>query len=537
MIEELHVQHYLIFDDVSLSFCPGMTALTGETGAGKSLLIDALTYLSGKRMPSTIIAGGQNQCLIELLMSPTSSIQALLEDHGFPCEEQLIIQRTVNQSGKSTIRINHQLATLAFLKELMALALDIHAQHDSLSLFNHETIAQALDQFAQIKTEEIEKAYLDLKQAQNEWDSLSKTQLDEDELTFMKSRVALLEQANIQPGEYEHLNEKVKAVRDISKHAQAYEQVLDLFNRDGGILESLFQASKLLDNKMGERFRDLYYELDDNQKDLSDQLDALASDIANLDQWQTRLAQLQSLLRKYGPDEQALLETLASYQEKIAQMENLDELLEDAKQLLKKAEAQYDKIESGLLEKRKKAAKALEKALMRECQDLMLDKVVVRLDFEQSRRGRYRAHQVRLMVQMNPGLAFQPLEKCASGGELSRLMLAFKVIFQQQFTHPTLLFDEIDTGVSGAVALAMGQKMASLSHGQQVLCVTHLAPVAAVADEHLLIFKSQEKDQTKAQVIRCDDQQRIEQLALLATGSTSELALQAARELRQKVYG
>ncbi len=545
MIEQLMVKDYILFDYALIDFKKGMTVITGETGAGKSLLIDAISYLCGQRINSSIVRKGKEKAILQMFCTfDDSRIFQLLEDNGFECEEGLLIQREIHANGKSTIRINHQISTLSFVRKLSSYLIDLHSQMDTYQLMDLKVQMNLLDQYADCNNlrNEVALAYKEYASKMNEYQTLVNETLSDDELDYLTQQYNQIDQANIQENELDELNKTLKELSEFEKNNELFSESIYQLNKENGLMDLSYNLYRSLNKNdstktYAQAFYDIYYQMDEIKEELQKKLEQFKSSDLSIDEIQSRIYTIKNLYKKYGGTYTSLMEYKEKLENKIDSILHRENILEQLSFEIEKKEKKYLELANHLSTKRKASFSKIEKEVMKHCQDLMLDKAQFKISCIEKEPSKDGIDSIEFMVSMNPGQALSSLKESASGGELSRFMLALKVVFQSQNGVGTMIFDEIDTGVSGKVAFAMGQKMHSLSTKNQVLCITHLASVACWADLHYCVKKESDDNQTKTNVSLLDEKETIEELAMMSSGQINTASLEAASELKERVHG
>lgn len=544
MLTQIYVKNFVLIDQVRLEFDKGLSVFTGETGAGKSLLIDAIGLLCGARASAGYVKKGASKAVIEGIFDISDKHPAvkLLSEQGIDLEgEDLIVSREITAEGKSSIRVCQRAVTASFLKELMAGIVDIHSQHDNQYLLQSKYHLSLLDQFCGNEkllkdVGDAYRAYQTVKKAID--DSLQET-YNVDDLDDLTAALNEIDDAKLQANELEELEESIKTMNryeTIQKQAAAAVEYLD---GDQAGSTFLYQAVHALESvadveplkKIHQSLTDIYYQLDDLVSSLRQALEHMDFDEEKINELQERIFLYHRLYRKYGGSYEAIIRYRDELEKKIDLILHREDFLERKYKELEEKKHHYDDLSKQLSKIRQKKAKALEAAVNEQLQDLMLKNSKFHIDFKTGPISSKGFDRIEFQVSMNLQDHFTPLQKTASGGELSRLMLGLKCIFARLQGITTVIFDEIDTGVSGAVALAIGRKMQLLSEDIQVFCVTHLAQVAAAADHHLLVSKRDDGALTTTSIQLLNDDQRVNELAQISSSSQSEASLQAAREL------
>lgn len=544
MIEQLTVKDYILFQSGQMEFDRDMAVITGETGAGKSLLIDAIGLLCGQRAGKEVVREGADKAVLTMVLSgPDPETKAFLEDAGFDAEDELVITRIISRTGKSSVRINQQPATLSFLKQLTARLIDVHSQMDTITLMDPKVQLALLDQYAKNETEleAVRQAYKAYVHARKELDTAANETYSDDELDFTTARLNEIDQANVKEGELEELQANIKACSRLAKTEEEIGECLYQLGRENGLLDTSYLVARSLKKMDGMeqtagQVQDFYHAMDALKEELQDKLDALRSDSRNLDQMQEREHLLRQLFRKYGGSWQAMMDRRQELEEKIDRILHRQDVLEKLEKQKKAAEKELKAASAALSAARKAVIPELETAILSHASDLMLENARFEIRMEPQPYTASGSDAVAFYASMNPGIPLSPIQKSASGGELSRLMLALKTVFQTGRGIDTIIFDEIDTGVSGKVALAMGSKMHLLAGSRQVLCITHLASVAVYGDEHFQVAKETDGTMTRTTVSRLEGEDIVRELSMMANGQVSDSSLQGMRELQERVH-
>ncbi len=542
MLKKLHVENFALIDECHLDFYPGFTAFTGETGAGKSLLIDAISLLCGERASASFVQRGKNKAVLsgEFTVSPS------LKNHYpdlFVDSDVLKLQREITIDGKSTVRINGKAVSLQLLKSVTANLIDIHSQHDTQYLLNKHSHLALLDKTLADNsllelTATLWKNYSD---AKKRLDQFMNTSLTESDAEMLRYEINEIESAHLSINEDQELEERLKTIQSFEKIYDKLNHAIELFEKDNGADELLYEINSDLSlihevtqiKELAEQFHEKYYDLKDLVEQLKDFKDQQSYDEQEINDLHARLFEIGRLKRKYGRKIEDILN------HRIVNLELLD-TLEHRQSKQEELEAQLERTYSEFLDaakklsnKRKQAAAQLEKTVVEQLRDLMLPYAQFSVDFNEFEGNSTGIDDVEFLISLNPQELLRPLKMVASGGELSRLMLGLKTIFTALQGISCVIFDEIDTGVSGAVATSIGLKMSLLSKSAQVFSVTHLAQVASCAAQHVFVKKSLQSDRSAISIGYLNEQERIEQLAMISNGALTDVSLSAAVELYQ----
>lgn len=544
MIEQLSVKDYVLFKSCIIDFTNGMSVITGETGAGKSLLIDAIGYLSGDRIKSNVIRNGKDKAILSMVLTSNEKVNSILEENGFEVDDQVIISRTILNNNKSTVRINQQITTLSFVRKIVNLLVDVHSQMDTYRLTDTKLQMELLDSYAKVEDLKlsVKESFSKYSNILNELETLKNEEFSDSELEFLTAQLDELENVNIQENELESLNEQIHDASNWYKNKEDLSMCLYEMDKENGALDSLYtlykQASKSsILNEYEETFKNLYYSLQTVDEELKHVRDTHSSDALDLDSLQNRQYLIKKLYRKYGGSYMSLMESKKNIMDKIDRIIHRQDVFDKLEKEKAESFAAYMKFAKELSLKRKAVFSELESKVMEHCKDLMLENARFKISCTEKKPSSNGIDEIEFLVSMNPGQDFSSLSVSASGGELSRLMLALKVVFQASNGIETIIFDEIDTGVSGKVALAMGAKMKALSHKYQVLCITHLASVAVMANTHYLVSKKSTFNETITCVQKLDHDQTIQELAIMTSGEASVKAKESMQDLWVKIHG
>lgn len=549
MLTSLRIENVAVIEKVQVQFTAGLNVLTGETGAGKSILIDSISAILGNRISRDLVrTGAPKACIWATFDQLPKQVKMQLEQAGYDAGEELLIYREITAEGKSHCRINGMPATVSVLRDITAGLINIHGQHDSQGLTDPSKHLGILDAFAQNQNEfnAYRKVYKELIAVKRQADAL---QLDEAEkqrkMELLRFQLNEIEDAALQIGE----EERLLARRQIVSHAQTIlEQIAsahsalsggdefsgaaDLLGGANGALEQAAVLDESL-QPLQERLADLYYSARELAVDLASRLDDYGFDPAELDQLEQRLDTIYRLKNKYGADSvEELLHMAEKSREELEHIERADETLEQLNQQKQALYKEAKLLAEKLTQTRLNSFERMEQQLVEAC--TFLNMPGTRFVLQHSRGPLAGAGQdtVEFYISTNLGEAPKPLAKIASGGELSRIMLALKSALAEKDAIPTVIYDEIDTGVSGLAAGRIGEKLRQTSKGRQVLCITHTAQIAALATSHLLIQKNVEGQRTFTQIHPLDQAGRVQELARIISGDhITDLSLANAREM------
>lgn len=544
MIKHLYIKNFVLIDELNLDLHDGFSVFTGETGAGKSILIDAISLLCAERAAASLVQKGAERALVEGTFDLQNDPHAMhvLQEAGFDISEETTFTREVYRNGKSTARIDHRSVTLSLLKDVLADEIDIHGQRDTAYLLNTSTHLHLLDEFLEDR-EQLEK----VKASFAVYDSLLKERdqalaetYNENDLEYFRYEINEIEEASLKEGEDEELAEKEKNYKSIQ---ESYEKLNNIFTMyDDSFSDAFYEMNHLVQalkasgnvETIQSAVNDSYYGFNDAMEQLRQMLDSFDLSEDDINAMEERLFTIQKLKRKYGRTIADIMARKEELEKQVKVITHRQEYIDQMNQKVNAAKKIYDEKASALSKIRTKRAHELDEAIAEHLQELMLPNAVFHTDIQKGAPSRWGNDKVEFLISMNKGEDLKSLSKTASGGELSRLMLGLKVIFTKLQGIQTVIFDEIDTGVSGPVATAIGKEMHALSAHCQVFAVTHLAQVAACAQNHYFVSKSDEDGNTHTAVTMLTEKEKIEQIALIANGSITPVSLKAAAELYQR---
>lgn len=540
MLKNLSIKNYAIIDNLSIDFDKGFNVFTGETGAGKSIIVGALSYLLKGRSDTSIIKTGKDKAIIEGVFEISdSNFINKLNEQGIDTDGEIIVKRIISSDNHNSIKINESNVTLNFLTDLFSDIIDIHSQKDNHFLFNKKNQLSLLDRYVDDTKlfDSYDYAfsnYIDLK---NEYEQLENNVYNASEIEYLKFDFNELNDANLSLDEELELEEKEKRYKSSEKYIQSLQDAINYYDSNYGVKENLYNLFNSLNvdddqiNKISSDIKDIYYDLDEKVNSLKDILSSFNDVDINVEALEERLYLYSKLKRKHKTDTEGLISLLNELKNKISSFEDRDRVLADKKTEMNEAFKNVTLIASAISEKRKKAADELSRFVINECNDLLLNNIKFVVDFKEIECNSTGKDDIEFLVSLNKGEEVKPLRQIASGGEISRLMLGLKVVFAKLSNTDLLILDEIDSGVSGKVALAVGKKISKISKDIQVLCISHLAPVASCANNHYLIYKEDNDTSTFTNVRKLERSEIIEQLAIISNTSTDIKALEAAEEL------
>lgn len=555
MLSNLHIENVAVIENAELTLGNGFNVLTGETGAGKSILIDSINLALGERVSRDIVRTGTEKAFVSAMFQELSdNVRRQIRELGFSCEEDgsLLVQREISAEGKSTCRVSGRPATISMLRSVGRLLVNIHGQHDNQTLMSPEKHIVYLDRYAQIGPgiEAYRDVYDRMRKAESE---ISRLQTDEamkerriDLLTY---QIQEIEDASLRPGEEEELQARKMVVLHAEKIAEGIHQAYADLSGEGaesdyesrGAQELLSDAAGALQailpyypdiKELSDRVASLSYELEDCLEELRQKMEGVEQSPEDPDAIEERLDLIFRLKRKYGGTIEEILSFLDVTKTELEKIETSDVLLQKYRKEWTAAREETLRLAAGLHQKRMMVARRMEEQIKSELRFLDMPGVAFTVDIAQKDPGPDGADKVEFLISANPGSPPRPLARIASGGEISRIMLAIKNVLAGNDEIETLIFDEIDTGVSGRAAQKIGMKLKQVSKGKQVICVTHLAQIAAQADHHILIEKHIENGNTFTRLKNLDAEGRKYELARIIGGANlTELTLKNAQEM------
>ena len=546
MLSLLHIENIAVIECADISFDQGFNVLTGETGAGKSIVIDAISAILGERAYRDMIRTGTNKASVRAVFSDVPDLP-WFTDNGVEYDSETVIQREIHLDGKNVCRVNGSLVSVAILRKLGTQLINIHGQHDSATLFdedNHLTFLDAFGDNEQLRADYSEK-YETVAKLRRE---IEKMTMDEGEklrrMETLRYQIAEIEKADLEIGEDEVLEERRKILQNAEKLSNGMDTAVEcLYGGDesdgaAGLLAqaeyALARLAKFSDSfaAMHERVADLMYQVQDAAEEVRDARDDLSYSADELEQIESRLDVIHKLRRKYGVTCEDILAYLAKAKKELDDIEFADDHLERLKKKLKKAEKEAWDAAKDLRKNRKETSVTMAERILTELAQLDMPRVQFACQFTETDLTASGADAVAFYMSANAGEALKPMSKVASGGELARIMLAMKNVLAEKDQVNTLIFDEVDTGVSGRAAQKVAEKLRSVASHKQVLCVTHLPQLAALANTHLLIAKSERDGRTYTSVTPLDIEGRKKELARIIGGTNiTETTLKSAEEM------
>ncbi|MBM6328464.1 DNA repair protein RecN [Staphylococcus epidermidis] len=551
MLQTLSIKQFAIIDELDINFSDGLTVMSGETGSGKSIIIDAIGQLIGMRASSDYVRHGEKKAIIEGIFDIDESKDAIniLESLAIDVDEDfLLVKREIFSSGKSICRINNQTVTLQDLRKVMQELLDIHGQHETQSLLKQKYHLQLLDDYADNQYSDLLNQYqLSYNQYKNKRKELEELESADQallqRLDLMKFQLEELTEASLKEGEVDQLESDIKRIQNSEKLNLALNNAHQVLTDESAIPDRLYELSNYLQTindivpekfvRLKEDIDQFYYMLEDAKHEIYDEMANTEFDEQVLNEYESRMNLLNNLKRKYGKD----ITELIAYQSKLAnEIDKIENYEQSTSQLREEIKTLYNEvidIGKKLSQERRRVARELRDHIVSEIQNLQMKGANLEISFKPLDELTIEGIEfVEFLISPNRGEPLKSLNKIASGGELSRIMLALKSIFVKSRGQTAILFDEVDSGVSGQAAQKMAEKMRDIAQYIQVICISHLPQVASMSDHHLLISKASNADRTTTQVKELKDENKIDEIARMISGaSVTELTRENAKEM------
>ena len=540
MISNIHIKNIGIIDDLEINLNKGMNVFTGETGAGKSLIIDAINIICGGRFSKEIIRKGENHSYVELCMYSPDDINSV--------DGNIIITREIYSNGRNMCKINGRLVTVTELKNFMSNYIEIHGQNANQQLFDNKTHIKYLDNFIGKEIFDLKVEYKNKYTRYNEIKrELRENYGDEKEkqrkLDLLRYQLNEIQEAKLKTGEEEKLEEKRKIILNSEKIAKNLseaneavgENTIDMLSSAIRALEKIEEIDSKYTETI-ENLRNSYYNLQEVSRDINNYMEDIEFDEREIEKIETRLDTLYNLKRKYGNNIEEILKYGEEVKTEIDKIENVDKYNEQLKKEQKELENEMTKLAEKISEIRKEEAQKLSSKINKELLDLEMTNAIINIKVEYKINEFFEdgKDSVQILIKTNVGENESELSKIASGGEMSRIMLAIKKVLTEVDRIPVVIFDEIDTGISGKASRTVASKMKSISKEHQVICVSHLAPIAAIADYNYFISKKVENERTTTSVQLLNEQEVICEIARISSGEINEVTLKYANELRNQ---
>lgn len=554
MLQSLYLENIALIEKLGIELFPGFNVLTGETGAGKSIIIDAVNFVLGERTSRDLIRNGAARAKVEAVFSLNEGDAAFaaLDALGIECDgNELILSRELSAAGRNACRVNGTLVPVASLKSVSDTLVDIHGQHEHQALLDAENHISYLDAYCHAESLPIIEKIDAIVSRRNELmlkrnSGFSSEREREREMDMLRYQIEEIASANLEAGEEERLNAEKTVLLNAERIRTALETAHMALSgaEEGSALSAIDTARRSMRNidalnkdyeALGDKIEELYYAAEDISFVLRDTSENVESDMQRLEEIEQRLKLISDLKRKYGRTVEDVIDFGKDAGTKLNELENAEALAAELDAKLDKLKAEYNVAADELSKVRRAAGDRLKRDVLNELKDLGMAKAMFDVALSDASGGESRKggrETAEFMLSANPGEPLKPLEKVASGGELSRIMLCFKSIFADNDRVPTLIFDEIDTGISGRTAAVVGEKMLGIAKKHQVICVTHLAQIAALADAHLMVRKYDDGKNTFVETRQLNEEEKVQRIAQMMDGeSDSPSALTHAREL------
>ena len=540
MITNLHIKNIGIIEDIDIDLNKGMNALTGETGAGKSLIIDAISIICGGRFSKEMIRKGENHSYVEICMYMPDDINSI--------DGNIIVTREIYNNGRNSCKINGRLVTVAELKNFMSNYIEIHGQNENQTLLDSRTHIKYLDNFIGEELQKLKTEYLKYFKRYNEIKrQLRENYGDEKEkqrkLDLLRYQLNEIEEAKLEKNEEQSLEEKrnimlnsEKIVQNLHQAEEAIgEQTIDMMGTAIKALEKIENIDSKY-SQTAEDLRNIYYEIQEISRDICNYSEEVEFDEEEREEVETRLDTIFNLKRKYGNSIEEIIQYGEEVSREITKIENIDEFNNKLKEEQKEIEKEINNIGEQISKKRKKYAEILSEKINNELLELEMKnaKINIKVEYKINEYFENGKDNVQIFIKTNIGENENELSKIASGGEMSRIILAIKKVLAEVDNIPVMIFDEIDTGISGKAAKSVAEKIKTISKSHQVLCISHLAPMVAQADYNYYINKKVENERTSTNVKLLNEKEVINEIARISSGEINEITLKYANELRNK---
>lgn len=550
MLIELNIKNFALIQELSVEFGAGFNILSGETGAGKSILIDTIDYVLGGKFSKDQIRYGEDKTMVEAIFSiENNEIYDVLEELGIEKDEMLIIRRETTLNGKSLIKVNNRSVILSQLKKIREKLLDIHGQHQNQNLLNKGTHILYIDEFYYDKIKDLLKNYEILRNDYieniNKINALTEKENGEKLADYIKFQIEDIEKANLKVNEEEDLKDEFNMLSNAEKISTSLVKSYGYLNSSSegiSVLDGLSKViyelslvenhSELIKEKKVQ-IEEAFYNLEEVTREIRDIGSEIQYDEDRLAQINERIYTISLYKKKYGNSIQEILDNLKNLKNKYNELVNAEKIIDELKENLIIIEQKMKNIGKKLHDLRVEASKILEVNIKKELSYVGLEKAIIKIEVNLTDEMNLRGYdEVQFLVSANPGEPLKPLEKVLSGGELSRIMLALKCVFVDKDKIPTLIFDEIDTGISGAIGKRVGEKMYEVSLKHQVLCITHLPQIAALSDNHYFVSKNVLEGKTFTSIKMLERKDKIREIAKMIGGDEiSEVAIENASEM------
>lgn len=537
MLLQLSIKNFALIEQLTLDLSEGFTILAGETGAGKSILIDAINYVLGSKFNKDLIRTGEEKNYVEAICSidDNKPLKNILKDYGIEYDDVLIISREGFKSGRSIVKINGKAIILSQLRKISEKLIDIHGQHNNQNLLNKEKHIDYLDSFANMNLQKdyniYKENFIKFKEITNKISNLQEGNENKKLSDYIKYQIDEIENANLILGEEEKLTDRYNILSNYEKirnslgksystlnssmNETSVLDALDIVTREMGSIEKYSEQAKFINEKIN----NIYYELQDITREIKYLLDESDYNENELEEINSRIYGISMLKKKYGSSIEEILEYKESLSKKYLEIVNSEKIINDLKNELVIIKDNLIKYSKNIHNIRLKVAKVIEENIKKELEYVGLGKCKFKILIEDDKKFNDNGKDiVQFMISTNPGEPLKAMEKIVSGGELSRIMLSLKTVFIDKDNTPTIIFDEIDTGISGRIAQCVAEKMYEVSNKHQVLCITHLPQIASMSDNHYIVKKYIENEKTFTKIEKINEEKKIEEIAKMLGG-------------------
>ena len=550
MIYSITINNLALISQAQIEFSKGLNVLSGETGAGKSIVVDSMNLILGGRADRELIKSGEEKARVEAIIYPgKNNIEDLCETYGIEAEDELIVSRELSADGKNICRINGRAVSLNILREFTSRLIDIHSQHEYQQLLKQTKQLELVDNYGRVEIspikEKIAQEYSHLKASKKKLSEFGNDKQDiARKIDVLKYEINEIESAKLSAGEEDNLREELKEAENAEKIVKVLGQCSNVIS--GGAIDSLGRIKRDIENlsdisekyaRFAEKFSEVYYNLEDLGYACSDLANDVYVDESKIKSIEDRLELIYDLKRKFGDSEQAVLDYYDEAVSQLAMLEKSDDIIAGLEENIKQSKQKLEKQYTLLSAARKQVAQKLESEIVSQLKDLGMKNCQFSVVFEKDESISYGLNgwdKAEYYISANKGQPLKPLVKVASGGEISRIMLAFKTVFSDADKTSTLIFDEIDTGISGNMAHTVGEKMAMIAASKQVICVTHLPQIAAMADSNYVIEKTSDSTATYTNITKISNDEKILEISRLSGGDGSKESLGHAKNMLAK---
>ncbi len=548
MLKLLRVKNFALMEDLTINFEKGLTVVTGETGAGKSMIVEAIATLCGSRMDNVIIRSSKNFAEVTGIFEASASLKNRLRQSGIDVDTDVIVRRKLERGKRQNSYINDQIVSLNLLKELARQMVDLIGQYENQSLFYARTHLLLLDSYAGIDDlkAEYNKNYSHYKQLQNRLENLLETARQKDEkIDYLKYQIDEIEKASFQPGEEEKLNSEKNLLSSSEKRSLLSSEIItSLYEADGSVIENLTKLKKAfeelakLDNNLNttnERLDDVISSIDDIYRDTRSYQSTIEFSQQRLEQVLERLDTINKMKKKYGKTYEEINHYVTAMKNEMALIEMQDEEVKKTKENIAEIEKKINQQAEQLSVRRHQVAASLKKEILQLLSQLGMKKADFEIKFTNKESRENGSDDVEFYISTNPGEELKPLRKVASGGEVSRITLSLKTILSDVDSIPTIVFDEVDIGIGGRIAEAVGVLLAKISNRHQIICITHLPQISVFADTHILVKKEIKGKETFTEIVKLDEEMRKLEIARMLGGKEiTKKTVEHAAEFLQK---